>query len=303
MTTREAPPAPRPVVVVVDDHPITSASIATRLSIADFHVATVARSVEDVPGPFDVAVCDLRLPLRSGPEAIAYLAPAGGHVLAISGVAGAQEILDAVASGAHGYLPKTAPIAAYPRAVHDLLTYTRFVSSELAGMLITDAQQRPLASDDLNPQARQALHLLERGADLPELARNLRLDARALSRVLAGIWERAAARRAQWRPTARERELIALIAAGCTRKEAAALMSISVLTVSGYLKSIKSKYLTSHPGTPSAITPLATARNWAEESGSRSRENNRAAARDQARGGGQEVPPPRGLRRHGSPAR
>jgi DNA-binding NarL/FixJ family response regulator len=220
-----------------------------------------------VSGPFDAAVCDLRLPRCSGPEAVAHLAQSGRRVLAVSGVAGSQEILDAVASGAHGYLPKTAPVTAYARAVRDLFTYGRFVSGELAGMLLSDAQQRPLASGDLDAQARLVLHLVERGADVTEVAREMHLDAAALSRVLAGIWERAAARRAQWRPSARERELIALIADGCTRKEAAARMSISVMTVSGYLKSVKSKYLASHPGVPSSITPLAAARSWAEESG------------------------------------
>ena len=260
-------PMQRHVVVIVDDHPVSGAGIAAQLNGAEFHVSAVTQSVEEVLGPFDIAVCDLRLPFCSGPEAIARLAGQGRYVLAISGVAGPQEILDAVAGGAHGYLPKTAPVTAYVRAIRHLLSYTRYVSSELAGMLLDDAQQRPLASGELTAQARQALRLFEKGGDAPEVARDMNLSTDALSRMLAEVWDRAAARRAQWRPTARERELIALIADGCTRKEAAARMSISVMTVSGYLKAIKSKYLASHPGVPSAVTPLAVARSWAEESG------------------------------------
>jgi DNA-binding NarL/FixJ family response regulator len=264
---RATSPAEREAVVIVDDHPITGAGIAAQLMDAGFRVATVTRSVEEVPVPFDVAVCDLRLPSHSGPEAIALLAAHGKHVLATSGVAGQQEILDAVASGAHGYLPKTAPVTAYARAIRHLIGYTRYVSSELACMLLTDAQHRPLTSGELDARAHQVLRLFEKGEDADEVSRDMRLDAGALSRVLAEVWDRAAARRTQWRPSVRERELIELIADGWTRKEAAVLMSISVMTVSGYLKSIKSKYLTTHPGASSAITPLAAARSWAEESG------------------------------------
>ena len=267
MSGQDVPPAGRHVVVIVDDHPITGAEIAAQLNDAGFHVSAVTQSVEEVPVPFDVAFCDLHMPCCTGSEAVAYLARQGRYVLAISGAAGPQEILDVVVSGAHGYLPKTAPVGTYVRAVRHLLGYTRYVSSELAGMLLADVQQRPLASDELTAQARQALLLFEKGWDAPEVARYMSLDAAALSRVLAEVWDRAAVRRAQWRPTARERELIALIADGCTRKEAAARMSISVMTVSGYLKAIKAKYLASHPDVPSAITPLAAARSWAEESG------------------------------------
>jgi DNA-binding NarL/FixJ family response regulator len=259
-------PTPRQIVIV-DAHPVTGAGIATQLRDAGFHIAAVTRSVEEVPGSFDVAVCDPQLPLRSGPEAVAYLAQRGRHVLVTSGTAGPQEILDAVAIGAHGYLPKTAPAAAYARAVQDLLTYNRYVGDELAGMLLADARLRPLAAGELDARALQALRLLGTGQAAADVARNTGLDPGEFSRVRAEIWARAAARRAQGRPTARERELITLIADGCTRKEAAARMSISVMTVSSYLKAIKSKYLASHPGVPPTITPLSVARRWARESG------------------------------------
>ena len=143
----------------------------------------------------------------------------------------------------------------------------RYVCGELAGMLLTDARQRPLASGELDARALQALRMLERGQGAADMAPDMGLDTGEYSRVLGQIWDRAAARRAQGQPTTRERELIALIADGCTRKEAAAQMSISVMTVSSYLKAIKSKYLASHPGVPPTITPLAVARRWARESG------------------------------------
>jgi DNA-binding NarL/FixJ family response regulator len=62
---------------------------------------------------------------------------------------------------------------------------------------------------------------------------------------------------------------MSLVAGGCTHKEAAAQMSIAVMTVSGYLKSVKEKYLATHPHVPGSVSPLTAARRWAEETGTR----------------------------------
>jgi DNA-binding NarL/FixJ family response regulator len=59
------------------------------------------------------------------------------------------------------------------------------------------------------------------------------------------------------------------VAEGCTHKEVAAQMSIAVMTVSGYLKSVKEKYLATHPDVPGSVSPLTAARRWAEETGTK----------------------------------
>ena len=90
------------VVTIVDDHPITGAGIAAQLRQQGFDVAAVVTAVEMLDATGDMVVCDLRLPGRSGPDAVAFLAQRGCQVLATSGVAGQEEILDVVAAGAAG---------------------------------------------------------------------------------------------------------------------------------------------------------------------------------------------------------
>lgn len=94
-----------------------------------------------------------------------------------------------------------------------------------------------------------------------------RLSADALTSALSVVRARARTRRIRLRPTPRERQLMALVARGCSHKEAAAQMSITALTVAGYLKSIKIKYLASHPDIPESIAPLTAACGWAKEIG------------------------------------
>ncbi len=53
-------------------------------------------------------------------------------------------------------------------------------------------------------------------------------------------------------------------------------MSITPLTVAGYLKSIKGKYLATHPDVPGSIAPLTAARRWAQETGTEGYQASRA---------------------------
>ena len=257
------------VVTIVDDHPITGAGIAAQLRQQGFDVAAVVTAVEMLDATGDMVVCDLRLPGRSGPDAVAFLAQRGCQVLATSGVAGQEEILDVVAAGARGFVSKTAPISVFMRAIRDVTNYSYFVSAGLAHLILADAELRPLRAGDLDDLERAVLRQFERGDDADEVAASLDLADDAFTGVLSSIWDRAVARRARFRPSPRERQLMSLVAGGCTHKEAAAQMSIAVITVSGYLKSVKEKYLATHPDVPGSVSPLTAARRWAEETGTR----------------------------------
>lgn len=258
---------PGPAVVIIDDHPLTGVGIAAQLSREGFTVAAVLTAVEKLTAPGDIVVCDLRLPGRSGPEAVAFLAERGCRVLATSGVAMPEEILDAIAAGARGFVPKTAPVPVFMRAINDVARLSRFVSAELAHLILADAELRPLGPGDLGDLERAVLRRFELGDDADEVAAGLALSGEAFTGALSAIWDRATARRALLRPSPRERQLMSLIAQGCTHKEAAARMSIAVITVSGYLKSVKEKYLATHPDMPGSVSPLTAARRWAEEAG------------------------------------
>jgi DNA-binding NarL/FixJ family response regulator len=257
----------RQAVAIVDEHPITAAGIAAQLTEHGYAVAGVAVTVESLACAADAVVCELRLPGRSGPDAVAFLAERGHRVLATSGVAGPEEILDVIAAGARGFVAKTASIPEFMRAIRDVTDLSYFVSPELACLVLTDARLRPLGLDDIGATERAALRQFERGGIAGEVAAALGMSAGALADSLSVVWARARARRARLRPTPRERQLMALVARGCSHKEAAAQMSIAPLTVAGYLKSIKGKYLAIHPDVPESIAPLAAARRWADETG------------------------------------
>jgi len=206
-------------------------------------------------------------------------------VLATSGVAGPEEILDVIASGARGFVAKRAPVPAFIQAIGDVLELSYFVSPELAGLFLTDAELRPLAIDDIGATERAVLRRLERGETAREAAAALGVSADVLADALAVVWARARARRARLRPTPREWQLITLIANGCSHKEAAARMSITTLTVAGYLKSIKGKYLATHPEVPESIAPLTVARRWAGETGAVSYTARQSMSFDKSRNG------------------
>jgi DNA-binding NarL/FixJ family response regulator len=255
-------------VAIVDGYPITAVGIAAKLTEHGFAVAGVAATVESLATVSDGVVCDLRLTGRSGPDAVTFLVERGHRVLATSGVAGPEEILDVIASGARGFVAKTAPVPTFMQAIDDVIELSYFVSPELASLVLTDAELRPLAVGDIGVTERAVLRHLEKGETARETAAALGMSVGELADALAMVWARARARRARLRPTPRERQLMTLVACGCSHKEAAAQMSITTLTVAGYLKSIKGKYLATHPEVPESIAPLTAARRWAGETGS-----------------------------------
>jgi len=254
-------------VAIIDGHPITAVGIAVKLAEHGFAVAGVASSVEQLTPACDAVVCDLRLPGRSGSAAVAFLVERGHRVLATSGVAGDEEVLDVIASGARGFVAKTAPVPVFMRAIHDVTEASYFVCAELASLLVGDSRLRPLGPGDLGAFEFAVLREFENGRSAAEAAVALGVSAGELAQALSVVWARAAERRARLRPTPRERELMTLVAYGYSHKEAAATMSISALTVAGYLKIIKGKYLAAHPRVACSITPLTAARRWAEEMG------------------------------------
>ena len=257
----------RPSVAIVAEHPITAAGIVAQLAEHGLAAAGVAVTVEGLAAAGDAVVCDLRLPGRSGPDAVAFLVERGHRVLATAGAAGPEEILDVIASGARGFVPKTASVALFMQAIRDLIELGYFVSAEVARLLLSDAELRPLSSGDLGGTEIAVLRHFGKGDTATETADALGLSAEALADALAVVWARVGSRRVRLRPTPRERQLMTLVMRGCSHKEAAAQMSITALTVAGYLKSIKGKYLAAHPDVPESITPLTAARRWAQETG------------------------------------
>jgi DNA-binding NarL/FixJ family response regulator len=253
-------------VSIVDDHPIVADSLSNRFAGAGFEVTSVVAMVED-PGlkvDVDVVACDLNLPGRSGAEAVTYLVELGARVLATSGVAPQQAVLDVVVAGAVGYLPKTAPPVVFIDAVAAIAAGHRFVSQDLAACLIADADARPLEDGELGSLERDVLRGYSQGDTAIELARKLQLETRQFAAALDRIWEVAARRRSLNRLTDREREVVALVGRGLGHKAIARELGIATVTVPDYLKSIKRKWDGTHPSSFD-VTPMTACRLFADE--------------------------------------
>lgn len=262
-----------PHVVLVDDHPLTAQGLRSVLECEGLEVAGVVTAVEQVAallrrkaGPV-VVVCDLHLAGRSGSEAVEMLCGLGLAVLAISGVATADGMLDVVAAGARGFVPKTAPPGSFLLAVRSIAAGSWHLSPELAHHLLVDVRRRPLETGELGAAALALLHDVERGDRVEESLVRRRLDAASAEHLLAAIWEAAARRRLRYRPTPRETEILRLVCQGLSHRALSEKLHVSVHTVPGLLEAIKVKYLATHPDVDRNATPLATARRWALELG------------------------------------
>ncbi|WP_101830404.1 response regulator [Frankia canadensis] len=261
----------RPIsVAIIDDHPIATESLAARFAGAGFSVLAPAPSLEafDRAASPDVVVCDLHLPGVSGAAAVTDLRQGGLRVLLTSGVATPDEVLDAIAAGAHGFVDKTAPAHQFVAAVTAVAADGHHVSARLAGYLLRDAERRPLSRDEIDGGARDLLRGLAQGDLLDELCAEQGLTAPDANLRLVRIFDAARRRRRLHRPSPREAEVMVLVGCrGLSHREAARAMNVKVSVVADYLRTVRAKYLASHPDAPPTIPPSTAAALWARELG------------------------------------
>ncbi|ABD09711.1 response regulator [Frankia sp. CcI156] len=261
----------RPVsVAIIDDHPIATESLAARFAGAGFSVLAPAPSLETfdrdtTPG---IVVCDLHLPGVSGAAAVADLHRRGLRVLATSGVATPDEVLDAVAAQARGFVEKTAPAQQFVAAVTAVAGGSFHVSARLAGFLLEDAHRRPLSRGEIGPGERNLLRGLAQGDLIDELRGEWGMTAAAVHDLLDRIFDAARRRRRLHRPSPREAEVMVLVGCrGMSHREAARAMNVKASVVADYLRTAKAKYVASHPDAPATIPPSTAAALWARELG------------------------------------
>lgn len=257
---------------IVEDHPLVTEALGRRLADAGFDVVASVEAVEDLPDDVGVhtVVCDLNLrddALQTG-KAVADLVSRGYQVLAMSGVARKAEVLDAIASGACGFVDKTAPTGEFVAAVTAVVEGGRYVSARLADYLLDDAQKRPLSRDEIGSRERGLLEALAVGDSAEEFADERGIDAAEVQRRLGVIFAAAQRRRRLHRPAPREAELLMLLGCeGLSHKAAAARMGIRPSVIPDFQKEIKAKYLASHPDADPNIAPKTVAQFWARELG------------------------------------
>jgi DNA-binding NarL/FixJ family response regulator len=124
-------------VAMVEDHPIVRAGLAQIVAgLPDVTLVAAVDRIEALPQlspPPDVVLFDLRLPSPlQGLAGVRFLAEAGHKVLVVTGNdTGIEEVADAVAAGAGGYLTKQASAEEYAVAIRVVAAGRGYVGARL----------------------------------------------------------------------------------------------------------------------------------------------------------------------------
>ncbi len=202
-------PAAGPTVLVADDHPLWLSALERDLSARGIRVvataadgpAAVRRTRATTP---DVLVLDLNLPQMRGDEVCRAIGDLPTRVLILSASGEQQDVLAAIKAGATGYLVKSAS----PQEIVDAVLATArgeaVFTPGLAGLVL--GEFRRMASEP-EPDAATGT---DRGRPIPEL-------------------------------TARETEVLRLVATGMSYKDIAAQLVLSHRTVQNHVQNTLGK--------------------------------------------------------------
>jgi DNA-binding NarL/FixJ family response regulator len=143
----------------------------------------------------DVALLDLHLPGIEGAEGVAHIAR-GPKVIVVSAAGAADDVIDALAAGAAGYLTKDAEARDIRLAVRAVVTGQMYVSPTLASYLITANRQRAASLEhQLSPRELQILALVAAGETDRDIAKQLFIATTTVYSHLERIRDKTGARR------------------------------------------------------------------------------------------------------------
>ncbi|NHC12369.1 response regulator [Motilibacter deserti] len=179
--------------MVVDDHPLWRDAVARDLEAAGLEVvatagdgaAAVRRVAAARP---EVVLLDLQLPELPGVEAARRILAAdpGVRILVLSASGEQQDVLDAMAAGATGYLTKSASREELVDAVRRTAEGEPVFTPGLAGLVLGEYRRlssAPAAEKDvpvLTPRETEVLRLVAKGLSYKQIAERLVLSHRTV---------------------------------------------------------------------------------------------------------------------------
>ena len=178
-------------LIVVDDHPIWREAICRDLTesghrvLASFGEGRAALSAIRELRP-EVAILDLQLPDLSGVEVLRGLdEDCPTEVLVLSASGESADVLEAVKSGARGYLVKSASVAELVDAVERVASGDAVFTPGLAGLVLGEFRrlangEAPEEHPSLSDRETEVLRLVAKGLTYKEIAARLFLSHRTV---------------------------------------------------------------------------------------------------------------------------
>jgi DNA-binding NarL/FixJ family response regulator len=206
-TTEETAEGSNPRVVLVDDHVLFRRGLSRLLEEHGIDVvgegshgrAAVQLAFEVRP---DVIIMDLSMPIMSGVEAIRQIVDAGSdaRILVLTITADGSDVLDALLSGACGYLLKDASAEDIVAGVHAAVAGESMISPRIAGRLVTrlrenadaDTGQRQELDTHLTSREMEVLILVAQGKENATIAQELYISPRTVKNHVASILDKLA---------------------------------------------------------------------------------------------------------------
>jgi DNA-binding NarL/FixJ family response regulator len=188
-------------VAIVDDHPLYRRGLAAAVQQADeLTVVAEAASIEEFDAASvatDVVVLlDLHLPGIEGAEGVAHVHGLGHRVIVVSAAGAPEDVIDAVAAGASGYLTKDATADDIERAVRAVAAGQTYVSPTLASYLIRVNKQKSIEEEfRLSPRELEILALVASGETDRDIAKQLYIATATVYSHLERIRDKTGARR------------------------------------------------------------------------------------------------------------
>lgn len=223
-------------VIVVEDHPQIAEGLRYLLEhspsvqlVALYATAEAALAGADDGQPYDVAIVDLGLPQMSGHELIVHLRQSAPDVeIVVFTIFGDDEnLFRAIQEGATGYLLKDATAQQIVQAIVDVAAGGAPTSPEIARRILTEFRNKtgPVARSSA-PRDRQS----------QEVGPGERTDG-----SMTAAHNREAGNELSASLTARETQVLELLAKGHTYDSIGRNLAIAVATVQSHVKSIYRK--------------------------------------------------------------
>jgi DNA-binding NarL/FixJ family response regulator len=184
-------------VVIVDDHPVYRQGLAMAVDRAtDLELAGEAKSIEDfdkLESEADVVLLDLHLPGIEGSAGVAHVRDKGHRVLVVSAAGTPDDVVDAIAAGAAGYLTKETDAEEITRAVRVVAGGDTYVSPTLASYLLR--VEKSTSQYKLTKRERDVLALVAAGEKDQDIAGELSIAVTTVHSHLERIRDKTGARR------------------------------------------------------------------------------------------------------------